>query len=142
MANRISLLARNSSIDSPNAAKRMERFCAGKRRRRILGRLAAIRPSFANGGTHLGTGNVEIRAITYTKRCRPRKQARRKACARGLPTEIRDERRGQRKRRGKRHNARGIPRHFRITLAKSPRVFAFPRGERRQKLIAYLRGQQ
>jgi len=40
------------------------------------------------------------------------------------------------------HNARGIPRHFRITPAKSPRVFAFPRGEHRQKLIAYLRGQQ
>lgn len=48
----------------------------------------------------------------------------------------------RRKGGGKRHNARGIPRHFRITPAKSPRVFAFPRGERRQKLIAYLRGQQ
>lgn len=65
-----------------------------------------------------------------------------KACLRGLPTEVRDERIEKRKRGGKRHNARGIPRHFRITPAKSPRVFAFPRGERRQKLIAYLRGQQ
>lgn len=37
MANRISLLARNLSIDSPNAAKRMEDFVHVKRFR-ILGR--------------------------------------------------------------------------------------------------------